>query len=255
MEENQETILSFWSEFEFEIFEKWLLAAGPLPADSSSGYYLFCREQQLTFCTNCEPMCTIHQNCIIHDICDDGSPFNQDYWTPLIEQCCSLCNVKCETAPSLNVAQQLAPVSSTSTSSTSTSISTSFTSTAAAKDNSLINVLSPLLSIVLLGLIIFGIFYQKQQKCMTGQCSATNSETKDPCTLSDQHDDEDISDISVTKSTTSGEGVGVHFTDIPITELWERIKSDDNYDSKFSRPGAFNRAPLASVLNLASSDI
>ena len=281
MEENDREILNFWSELEFDVFDLWNPPTPALPTTtmtyatgsatvpssvesttsltgnitgtgSLGRYQTFCMSQQLTFCTNCEPMCIIHQNCILYNICEDNTPFNQNYWTPLIEACCSICNIECQILPALSImaAPTTAPVDQfpinalsthfpiSTTSSPSLSVSPSTMPTTMPRDNLLIYILVPIFSIILLGLTIFGACYQKKHKCISLKYLTSNSKNEtvneNPSTLSVQNDDEDI-------------------TDLTVTELWNRIKSDNNYDSKHSKPGTFNRAPLALVLESDTS--
>ena len=101
-------------------------------------------------------------------------------------------------------------------------------------DRSLMTYILLSVGVLLLGLIILGIIYRKKLKtglkAFKRRSSASNSEM--PSTTGSSSEDEEV-DI----------------TDVRITDLWERIKNDDNYNSRYSKPGAFHRAPLAAVLN------
>ena len=182
-------------------------------------YQSYCFNQKLAFCTNCAPMCTIHTNCLTHDICYDNTPFNQNYWTPLIGVCCGMCNVYCE--------------------STETSLSFNIkdhnTVEPPSNANSLEYILAPIFSVILLGLILLGILYYKKQQ------------SKSKCSEIDQR----IEMIS----TISSEDGNPDITNVPLTELWERIKNDDNYKTMNSKSGISHEAPLASVLNSATTRV
>ena len=108
------------------------------------------------------------------------------------------------------------------------------------RDSNLLTIIAPCFGVIVLGIIIFTIAYKKLKKgrsSLKSKYSSSNSMTETPPTIASARVEE------------------VDFTDVAITELWERIKNDDNYDSKLSRPGTFHRAPLASVLNPDTSDL
>ena len=47
-------------------------------------YEKFCR-MKFSFCENCEPICEVN----IFEPCEDN-------WSPLVETCCDICDIKCE---------------------------------------------------------------------------------------------------------------------------------------------------------------
>ena len=106
-------------------------------------------------------------------------------------------------------------------------------------DSSLMIYILPSIGVLLLGLIVLSIIYRKKLKTRLNsfkfKYSTSNSEMP-------------------SNTGSSSEDGEVDITDVRITDLWERIKNDDNYNSRFSQPGAFHRAPLAAVLNPDSSD-
>ena len=107
-------------------------------------------------------------------------------------------------------------------------------------DNSLLIYILPSAGVLVLGLIIFVIIYRKKLETRLNSFKSkyltTNSERPSPRVSSSEDGEVDIMDVA-------------------ITDLWERIKNDDNYNSRHSQPGAFHRAPLAAVLNRDSSDL
>ena len=106
------------------------------------------------------------------------------------------------------------------------------------RDSKLLTIIAPCVGVIVLGLIVYIIAYKKLKKgqsSLKSKNSSSNSMTETPPTISARVEEVDI-------------------TDVAITELWERIKNDDNYGSKLARPGTFHRAPLASVLNPDTSD-
>ena len=214
-------------------------------------YRSFCYEQKLAFCTNCQPMCTIHINCITHNICYDGTPFNQIYWTPLIDVCCGMCNTRCQTAESQpetnfvaeNTESEIvgdkcvyngvtgSPMTAPKTHHHESQIGgNEFVSDGnlnLSTENSLKYII-PIISVVLLGFIVLGFYYHIKLRNRKSKYS-------------------DVNRIVETISTISSEDDIAEITNVPLTELWERIKTDDNYRSINS--GTFHQAPLASVLH------
>ena len=51
----------------------------------NTNYVEFCRMKNCSFCSKCQPICDIH----IIEPCEKN-------WSPLVETCCGICNVKCE---------------------------------------------------------------------------------------------------------------------------------------------------------------
>ena len=86
----------------------------------------------------------------------------------------------------------------------------------------------PIISVVLLGFIVLGFYFHIKRRNRKSKYS-------------------DVNRIVETISTISSEDDIAEITNVPLTELWERIKTDDNYRSINS--GTFHQAPLASVLH------
>ena len=359
MLENEKNTLIFWAEFQLDHFEEWklptttqkplfassvpIITESRLPTTTSTQsvmelYKGFCYSQPLAYCSNCEPMCTIQTNCLIHGVCHTNilanTPKDPVYWTPLIDVCCGICNFECSitkshpvfvgpttstttttthpipippTPVAMNPIETLSENTTLSTteSSTSTTLSTTTTTTKSSTtsartsaetstatsrvisikstlmtttpalmipntsgypenvtqpdlsitviittnstlaedvltpDNSLLIYILPSAGVLVLGLIIFVIIYRKKLETRLNSFKSkylTNSERPSPRVSSSEDGEVDIMDVA-------------------ITDLWERIKNDDNYNSRHSQPGAFHRAPLAAVLNRDSSDL
>ena len=226
-----------------------------LPSPEIEQYKSFCYEQKLAFCTNCEPICTIHINCMTHNICYDGTPFDQTYWTPLINICCSMCNpfVSCQTEMTAQNFESeilmLGNVSSTSSNEvTGSPGATSKTQNTKSEIDGLVSdgdsnvstetdlkyILPPIISVVLLGFIVSGFYYYIKLR---------NRKSK----YSDVSQTSVVVTTTTTTSTTGFEDEIPDITNVPLTELWERIKTDENYKPKKS--GTSRQAPLAAVLH------
>ena len=206
----------------------------------TENYEKFCHSQPLAFCSNCEPMCTIQTNCLEHNMCYTNTPFDTIYWTPRIDTCCAMCNVYCDITRWHPVFANNTPkTTSKSTTSTTFKILTPnlpFDDPIRSESNLLTYILASCAAVILLGLILLIIVFRKKLERRIESFKSKYATTKTQPATSAGDRDEDI-------------------TDVAITELWERIKNDDNYVSNHSRPVAFNRAPLASVLLPNSTDL
>ena len=112
-------------------------------------------------------------------------------------------------------------------------------------ENNLKYILPPIVAVLLLGSIISGFFYHRKLKNRRSKFSHVNrNETTINSTINSTLNSTLNSTII---STMNSEDRIPDNTNVPITELWERIKKDDNY--KPSNFGTSHQAPLASVLN------
>ena len=197
----------------------------------------FCRDQKLTFCAYCEPMCKIHQNCKtdpVAVICNGMSRSRRMNW-PLVQTCCNKCgNYQCDIPiirndidcqPSLGAAH--VPPSEPSKQINLPSIS--FTPTE--ENDHLLQILIPVVIVTFLLILGIAAFYFRKKR----QSIKYNG----LCQFEITSDSED--------SVEAEDG-----TENSITELWDKIKNQNDEQDSIKMKPTKNNAPLACVLR--SSD-
>ena len=235
-------ILDFWTEF-IQSYNDWFYL--PISHDASVNYDTtlegFCKNQKLSFCDYCEPMCEINQNCNtdpIAVICDvvsatsmmvtdvgwaHVSPNDGTYWS-LVQTCCNKCrNYQCNISMVNNASFSLEP---------SKDIKPPLISVTPPEENEhLLQILIPLVIFNVLSIVAFAAFCLRKKR--------KSIKYKPLCQF------EILSESEVSAEAEDR-------TEISITDLWDQINNHNDGNDSIKMKSIKNNAPLACVLR--SSD-
>ena len=235
-------ILDFWTEF-IQSYNDWFYL--PILNDASVNYdktlERFCKNQKLSFCDYCEPMCEINQNCNtdpIAVICDvvsatsmmvtdvgwaHVSPNDGTYWS-LVQTCCNKCrNYQCNISMVNNASFSLEP---------SKHIKPPLISVTPPEENEhLLQILIPLVIFNVLSIVAIAAFCLRKKR--------KSIKYKPLCQF------EILSGPEVSAEAEDR-------TEISITDLWDQINNHNDGKDSIKMKSIKNNAPLACVLR--SSD-